>query len=383
MIQPSTWTALRNPVFRRLWVANVISGTWVSAHDTAATWTMNTLSPSPFLISLIASVASLPFFLFTLPAGALADLVDRRKLLCLMNLWLATGAAGLAILGWLHLLNPYLILACVFFIGVGFAFNSPAFASIVPQVVSDAELPSAVILGGLQLNISGIIGPTLGGLLVPWLGPNFVFAINGACFLLVILALLCIVAAAVFWSWRNPAPRNKTELPVLGTAGEFQLVAEDGRAISRSFLQGRITVCQLVCSRCGNPSPLLLSRFAELDQNFHRSRQLQLLSVTTDPLVDQPPVLARLRQEYEGSSHWVFVTGEASEIARFAAGVFGTAPDLRGSRLRRTATDVPLLVLVDDEARIRQRYQGLDQEVVAAILDDVGSLLRNRRTSAK
>jgi MFS family permease len=191
MIQTiSTWTALRNPVFMRLWVANVVSGTWVSAHNTAATWTMNTLSPSPFLISLMASMASLPFLLFTLPAGALADIVDRRKLLCLMHLWLATGAAGLAVLGWLHLLNPYLILACVFFIGIGFAFNSPAFASIVPQIVSDAELPSAVILGGLQLNISGIIGPTLGGLLVPWLGPNFVFAINGACFLVVILALL-------------------------------------------------------------------------------------------------------------------------------------------------------------------------------------------------
>jgi MFS family permease len=189
MIQTSTWTALRSPAFKRLWVANVISGTWVSAHDTAAMWTMNMLAPSPFFLSLMATVASLPFFLFTLPAGALADLVDRKKLLCLMNLWLATGAVGLAVLGWLHLLNPYAILSCVFLIGVGFAFSAPAFASIVPQVVSDAELASAVTLGGLQLNISGIIGPTLGGFLVPWLGPNFVFAANGACFLLVILAL--------------------------------------------------------------------------------------------------------------------------------------------------------------------------------------------------
>ena len=206
----STWTALRNPVFRRLWLANVVSGTWVSAHDTAATWTMNTLSPSPFLLSLMASVASLPFFLFTLPAGALADLVDRRKLLCLMNLWLATGAAGLAVLGWLHLLNPYLILACVFFIGVGFAFNAPAFAAIVPQVVSDAELPSAVILGGLQLNISGILGPTLGGLLVPWLGPHFVFAVNAACFLVVILALL---------QWKRSAAQSR--LPLEGFVDSF------------------------------------------------------------------------------------------------------------------------------------------------------------------
>ena len=100
MIKTSTWTALRNPVFKRLWVASLISGIWVAAHDTAATWMMNMLTPSPFFLSLMSTVASAPFFLFTLPAGALADMVDRKKLLCLVNLWLAIGAAGLAVLGW-------------------------------------------------------------------------------------------------------------------------------------------------------------------------------------------------------------------------------------------------------------------------------------------
>jgi MFS family permease len=98
-------------------------------------------------------------------------------------------AAGLAVFDWLHLLNPYLILASVFLLGVGFAFNAPAWTSIVPQVVSDGELPSAATLSGLQLNISGIIGPVLGGLLVPLAGANFVFAVNAACFLLVVLAI--------------------------------------------------------------------------------------------------------------------------------------------------------------------------------------------------
>jgi predicted MFS family arabinose efflux permease len=186
----STWAALANPVFRKLWIAAVISGTCVAAHDTAATWMMNTLTPSPFLISLLSTVASLPFFLFTLPAGALSDMVDRKKLLCLVNLWLAAAAAGLAILGWLHLINPYLILAFVFLIGVGFALNAPTWTSSVSEVVSNAELPSAATLGSLQLNISGIIGPALGGLLVAWIGPNFVFALNAACFLVVILAVL-------------------------------------------------------------------------------------------------------------------------------------------------------------------------------------------------
>ena len=159
MTTNSTWAALRNPTFRKLWIAAVISGTCVAAHDSAATWTMNIFTGSPLLLSLMSTVASLPFFLFTLPAGALADKVDRQKLVCTVNVCLAATTFALAVLGWLHLLNPCLILGCVFFIGVGFAINAPAWTSIMPQIVSDAELPSAATLSGLQFNISGIIGP--------------------------------------------------------------------------------------------------------------------------------------------------------------------------------------------------------------------------------
>src|ERR1700737_4859779 len=79
-----------------MWVSRLLSGTCVAAHDTGATWVMNMLTPSPFLISVMSTVASLPFFLLTLPAGALADLVDRKKLLCVINLWLATAARRLS-----------------------------------------------------------------------------------------------------------------------------------------------------------------------------------------------------------------------------------------------------------------------------------------------
>jgi predicted MFS family arabinose efflux permease len=137
----------------------------------------------------MSTLASLPFFLFTLPAGALADKVDRRKLISVIYFGLAAAGMGLAALGWLQLLNPYLILACVFFIGLGFAFDAPAWTSMVPEVVSDSELPSAVTLSGLQLNIAGIIGPALGGLLISRIGANCVFAANAACFLLVVLAV--------------------------------------------------------------------------------------------------------------------------------------------------------------------------------------------------
>ena len=76
MTNTSLWLSLRNPAFRRLWIATVISGVCVSAHDTAATWMMNTLTSSKFLISVMSTVAALPLFFFTLPAGSLADLVD-------------------------------------------------------------------------------------------------------------------------------------------------------------------------------------------------------------------------------------------------------------------------------------------------------------------
>src|SRR5215469_366069 len=200
MNKSSTWTALRNPAFRKLWIATVIAGTFVAAHNEAATWMMNVSVGSPFLISQMSTVASLAFFLFTLPAGALADKVDRRKLICFVNLGLAAMAAGLAALGWAHLLNPYIILVSVFLIGVGFAFNAPAWTSIVPQVVSDAELPSAATLSGLQFNISGIIGPALGGLLMPLAGANFVFALNAACFFIVVLAVR---------QWKQPSAPAK------------------------------------------------------------------------------------------------------------------------------------------------------------------------------
>jgi MFS family permease len=191
----STFAALRNPVYRNLWFAILLSGTCVAAQDTAAAWTMNMLGSSTFLLSLISTVASLPFFLFTLPAGALADMINRRKLLCIMNLWLAGAAVLLAILGSFQLLNPYVLLFCVFLIGVGFAFHAPAWSAIIPDLVTDEELPSAATLGGLQMNVSGIIGPALGGILLYLLGANWVFMVNALCFVVVIIALL---------QWKGP-----------------------------------------------------------------------------------------------------------------------------------------------------------------------------------
>ncbi len=189
-VKTSIWIPFKNRIFRNLWLASLLSGAGVSAFNTAATWLMNTLTASPLHISLMSTFTTLPLFLFTLPAGVFADIFDRRKLLCLINLWLAFIAAGLAIANGLGLASPYLILGTIFLLGIGFAFNGPTYMAIIPQVVTREELPSAITLGGLQINLSGIIGPAIGGLALSWLGVNSVFAINSACFLVVILALL-------------------------------------------------------------------------------------------------------------------------------------------------------------------------------------------------
>jgi MFS family permease len=105
-------------------------------------------------------------------------------------LWQASIAVGITILGLTHLLNPYVILASAFLFNLGFAFGSPASSSVITEMATREELASANTLGGLQINISGMIGPVLGGLLIPMMGVSFVFGANGLGFLLMFLAIL-------------------------------------------------------------------------------------------------------------------------------------------------------------------------------------------------
>jgi MFS family permease len=186
----SIWLALRNPSFRRLWLATVISGSCIGAQNTAIYWALNALGATTVLISLMATVSALPATLFTLPAGAIADVIDRKKILLAVQLWHASIAICLAVLWVTHLLNSYIVLASAFLFSVGFAFSSPAYSAAIAEMVSSEELGSAFTLGGVQMNLSGIIGPLLGGLLIPLIGVSFIFGANGVGFLLMFLAIL-------------------------------------------------------------------------------------------------------------------------------------------------------------------------------------------------
>lgn len=185
----STWLALRNPVFARLWLSSVLSGTFVSAQDVAATWLMHGLGASAFALSLMATAAAAPFFLLTLPAGALADIANRRAVIISAVLWQGGCSALLALGAWTRVIDANSVLACIFALGIGLAFYAPVWGAIVPDTVSKDELPSAITLGGVQLNLSGIVGPALGGLLLPILGAPWLIAANALMFVAVALAV--------------------------------------------------------------------------------------------------------------------------------------------------------------------------------------------------
>ncbi len=190
---------LRRPVYRALWVAAIVSnvGTWM--HDTAAAWTMATLAPSPILVSLMQTATSAPFFVLALPAGALADIIDRRRLLLATQAWMLLAAVALGALALGGGLTPDRLLALTFALGIGAAMNAPAWQAMIPELVPRAELAAAVALGGIAVNVARAVGPALGGLLVAVGGPGTVFLLNAASF----LGVLVVIAR---WPRRRETP---------------------------------------------------------------------------------------------------------------------------------------------------------------------------------
>jgi MFS family permease len=158
-------------------------------HDTAAAWTMATLAPSPIMVSLMQTATSFPFFVLALPAGALADVVDRRRLLLATQGWMLAGATALAALAFANAITPQRLLILSFALGIGAAMNAPAWQATTPELVPRAELPAAIALGGISVNVARAVGPALGGALVAAGGPGAVFLVNAASFLGVLVVI--------------------------------------------------------------------------------------------------------------------------------------------------------------------------------------------------
>ncbi len=185
----STWSPLRLPLFRALWLAAVASnvGTWM--HNVGAEWLMTTLAPAPLLVALMQTAETAPTFLLALPAGALADIVDRRRLLIFSQGWMLVAAVGLAAATLAGVATPSVLLVLTFALGLGAAMNAPAWQAIVPELVPRGELTSAVALNSVAFNIARAVGPALGGIIVAAAGPWAVFLLNSLSFVGVIFVL--------------------------------------------------------------------------------------------------------------------------------------------------------------------------------------------------
>ncbi len=197
---PAALSPLQGPVFRGLWFAWFAANLTMWMNDVAAAWLMTTLTTSPVMVALVSTASTLPVFLLGLPSGALADILDRRRYFAATQLWVSINALVLAGLALAGALTAPLLLVLTFTNGIGLALRWPVFAAIVPGVVSRAELPAALALNGIAMNLSRVVGPAIAGALLAAVSPAAVFVLN---------TLLAGVAFVLVLRWKSE-PRTST-----------------------------------------------------------------------------------------------------------------------------------------------------------------------------
>jgi len=185
----SAWSPLRQSVFRALWIASVVSniGSWMQ--DVGESWLMTSLTLSPLLVALVETAGSLPVVLAALPAGALADIVDRRRLLIVMQVWMVIVATAMGLMALTGHMSTGRLLSLTFLLGIGTAVSNPVWQAITPELVPVEDLAAALSLGGVAVNIARAIGPAIGGLIIAASGPWVVFFINAVSFLAVFIVV--------------------------------------------------------------------------------------------------------------------------------------------------------------------------------------------------
>ncbi|MFV8248865.1 MFS transporter [Bdellovibrio bacteriovorus] len=228
--EQSAFAPFTHKAFAVIWIATVLSniGTWM--HDVGAGWLMTNLNPSPMMVALVQTATTLPVFLFALPAGALADLMDRRRLLLAAQTILAALAVCLGFMVYAGQISPVLLLLFTFLMGTFSAFSTPAWQAITPSLVPRNVLNSAVSLNSVGINISRAIGPALAGVILVQVGLAAPFMVNALSFLVVIAAL---------WWWTPPKKAERT-LPaedILGAMWTGVRYARNSRPFKNTVLR--------------------------------------------------------------------------------------------------------------------------------------------------
>jgi MFS family permease len=185
----SPWAPLRRPLFRARWLATLVSnvGTWM--HEVGAGWLMVTLDSSPVMVAFVQATTALPAFFLALPAGALADILDRRRYLLATQGWMLGCAALLALMTYAGWIEAWSLLAFTFALACGAAMMTPAWAATVPELVPRAELHAAIALNSTGVNVARAVGPAVAGVLVAAAGPAIAFLLNALSFLGVMTVL--------------------------------------------------------------------------------------------------------------------------------------------------------------------------------------------------
>jgi MFS family permease len=174
-----------------------------------AAWLMVSLGAGPFNVALIQTATTLPFFLLVLPAGALGDIADRRRLILVTETWMLAAALALAVFTFLGLMSPWLLLGLTFVLSAGDAVEAPAWRAILPELVEPQDLAAGSALNGIEFNLARAVGPALAGLLIASTGVGTTFLINAISFFGVIVVIA---------RWKRPARRSTAPIETLGGA---------------------------------------------------------------------------------------------------------------------------------------------------------------------
>ena len=180
---------LRHAVFRRIWLASLVSNLGILIQGVGAAWAMTQMTSSADKVALVQTALMLPIMLIAMPAGAIADMHDRR-IVALVSLGIAlVGATVLTVLAWLGLVTPNILLALCFVVGSGMALFGPAWQASVSEQVPAETLPAAVALNGISYNIARSFGPAIGGIVVATAGAVAAFAVNAVLYLPLMVVL--------------------------------------------------------------------------------------------------------------------------------------------------------------------------------------------------
>ncbi|HEX7796428.1 MAG TPA: MFS transporter [Vicinamibacterales bacterium] len=233
--RPSLWSPLRNPIFRNLLIADVVSDMGTFMQSVGAAWLMVSLGGGPTLVALTQTASTLPFFLLALPAGAIGDIVDRRKLILLTEAWMVAIAVVLTITTIAGVMSPWLLLTLTFALSAGDAIETPTWRAVLPELVSKADLSSASALNGIEFNFARAVGPALAGALIAAAGVGAAFAANVVSFVGVIIVVA---------RWKRPPDTHRAPPETLSGATVAALrYVRNSPSLGPVMLRVGVTMC--------------------------------------------------------------------------------------------------------------------------------------------